>query len=177
MDPPWEEKGGGKVKRGADRHYPVLNKFQILQVIAEEPRFRPNLDSCSLWMWATRNYRPDAEWLIKQLGARYVTDWAWVKGWRLPNGLVRLQRAGLGQRSRSMHEHLLYARWGSVPVPESEDRAGSLIIQPAVGHSRKPDEAYRIMERHDPPGKRLEMFARDRRKSWASHGNELEKDP
>ena len=30
MDPPWEEKGGGKSKRGADRHYPVLEKHEIV---------------------------------------------------------------------------------------------------------------------------------------------------
>lgn len=32
MDPPWAEQGGGKIKRGADRHYPRqrLNKFFII---------------------------------------------------------------------------------------------------------------------------------------------------
>lgn len=175
MDPPWEESGGGKIKRGADRHYPVLNKFQILQVIAEEPRFRPNLDSCSLWLWTTRNFREDAHWLINQLGATYVTDWCWVKGHLFRNNTIFLGRAGLGQRSRSRHEHLLYARWGSVPVPEPKDRSDSLIIAPAREHSRKPDEAYRVIEKHDPPGRRLELFARGRRKGWASHGNELKR--
>ena len=24
IDPPWEEKGGGKIKRGADRHYKLM---------------------------------------------------------------------------------------------------------------------------------------------------------
>ena len=24
MDPPWAEQGGGKIKRGADRHYPLM---------------------------------------------------------------------------------------------------------------------------------------------------------
>ena len=25
LDPPWEEKGGGKIKRGADRHYNLMS--------------------------------------------------------------------------------------------------------------------------------------------------------
>ena len=24
-DPPWKESGGGKIKRGADRHYPLMS--------------------------------------------------------------------------------------------------------------------------------------------------------
>ena len=26
-DPPWWESGGGKIKRGADRHYPLIELF------------------------------------------------------------------------------------------------------------------------------------------------------
>ena len=26
MDPPWMESGGGKIKRGADRHYPLIGR-------------------------------------------------------------------------------------------------------------------------------------------------------
>lgn len=36
MDPPWNERGGGKIKRGADRHYPVMKKEAILDVIRNE---------------------------------------------------------------------------------------------------------------------------------------------
>lgn len=29
-DPPWPERGGGKIKRGADRHYPLMDLTDIL---------------------------------------------------------------------------------------------------------------------------------------------------
>ncbi len=28
-DPPWMEKGGGRIKRGADRHYPLMRLDDI----------------------------------------------------------------------------------------------------------------------------------------------------
>ena len=28
-DPPWHEKGGGKIKRGADRHYPLMRTEDV----------------------------------------------------------------------------------------------------------------------------------------------------
>jgi hypothetical protein len=31
-DPPWPEYGGGKIKRGADRHYPLMPIAAILQL-------------------------------------------------------------------------------------------------------------------------------------------------
>lgn len=29
-DPPWMERGGGKIKRGADRHYPLMKTKDIM---------------------------------------------------------------------------------------------------------------------------------------------------
>ena len=28
-DPPWMERGGGKIKRGADKHYPLMSTKDI----------------------------------------------------------------------------------------------------------------------------------------------------
>ena len=33
IDPPWLERGGGKIKRGADRHYALLKTRDMPQVI------------------------------------------------------------------------------------------------------------------------------------------------
>lgn len=32
LDPPWMEKGGGKIKRGADRHYNLMTIDEIKQL-------------------------------------------------------------------------------------------------------------------------------------------------
>jgi len=34
-DPPWNQTGGGKIKRGADRHYPLLKESEILKVMKD----------------------------------------------------------------------------------------------------------------------------------------------
>ena len=54
MDPPWNERGCGKVKRGADRHYPLLKTREIAAVIRESGKWQP-AEHAHLWMWATNN--------------------------------------------------------------------------------------------------------------------------
>jgi len=42
LDPPWPERGGGKIKRGADRHYDVITKrHDTLSVIHGCPHWPP----------------------------------------------------------------------------------------------------------------------------------------
>lgn len=40
-DPPWPEYGGGKIKRGADRHYPLMKVNNIIALgntVGREPQ-------------------------------------------------------------------------------------------------------------------------------------------
>ena len=34
-DPPWFQQGGGKSKRGADKHYPLLKEGQIKKLMSD----------------------------------------------------------------------------------------------------------------------------------------------
>ena len=55
MDPPWMETGGGKIKRGADKHYPVVPTRTLPDVIRQSGMFTPDVEEgCSLWMWPPR---------------------------------------------------------------------------------------------------------------------------
>lgn len=177
MDPPWMERGGGKIKRGADRHYPLVKTKDLPALIRGSGMFTPDVEQgCSLWMWATANFLPDAMWLMGELGAEYVTNAVWVKE----------GPPGLGQRMRMMHEHLLYGRFGTVPVPSPANRLPSVIIAPRGRHSAKPEEAFALIERHDQrydadgrPAQfqyRLEMFCRTPRPGWDAWGNEVNRD-
>lgn len=172
LDPPWPERGGGKSVRGAQRHYPLVAVRDMPSLIRKSTAWRP-ADACSVWMWATVNHLDDALWLMRMLGARYITNVVWVKGERDNNG-VRLQHGGLGQRFRIGHEHLLYGRIGNVPKPPPESRLPSVLVAPRRRHSQKPEESFRLIETHDPPGLRMEMFARTPREGWHSWGNEIE---
>jgi N6-adenosine-specific RNA methylase IME4 len=175
IDPPWPERGGGRIKRGADRHYPLLPVWKIPEVIFDSGLFNPAKNS-HLYLWATNNFLPHAIALIPELGFRYVTCITWLK----PG------RPGLGQYFRGATEQLLFAvrgdglglrkSWTSklfstrLEADWPRDETGKII------HSAKPVESYWLIERTSPPP-RLEMFARRERRGWTAWGNGVEGTP
>lgn len=152
MDPPWAERGGGKIKRGADRHYPLVATRELPHVIMGADVWRP-ADSALLWCWATEAFLGDALWLIGKLGFRKVSGFVWVKfveRGTLDDGsplFTPPARLGLGQWTRCEHEHLLLARRGDLVVPPPKFRSRSVIAAPRGAHSEKPEAAWRIIER------------------------------
>lgn len=71
IDPPWPERGSGKIKRGADRHYDTLPVSEMPRVILASA-WNPMPDA-HLYMWATNTHLMKAGWLIETLGFRYIT--------------------------------------------------------------------------------------------------------
>jgi N6-adenosine-specific RNA methylase IME4 len=178
MDPPWLERGAGKIKRGADRHYPLMPVDQIHRVIMNSGCWRPAPDS-HLWMWVTDNFLEDGLWLIKQLGHRYIRTFPWVKvrdDAAELDGLTREDdeqlQLGLGQYARGAHELLLFAVKGHLPVPPPERRPKSVILAKRGRHSAKPEKSYRVIEAIS-PGPRVEFFCRTPRPGWTAWGNEI----
>lgn len=179
LDPPWPERGGGKVKRGADRHYDVIKKKEdILRVVLQSGAWDP-APNAHMYMWATNNYLPWAMWLMPSLGFTYKTNFPWVKPGRM----------GIGQYARGCHELLLFGVRGSGYAarqyqPDSDKytwaRTDALVgvlrpKDPSTGkiiHSAKPPETYDLVEHLSQPPY-LEMFARSTRSGWASWGNEV----
>jgi N6-adenosine-specific RNA methylase IME4 len=190
MDPPWNERGAGKSKRGADRHYPLMKSHEITQTILSAPCWQPDDEGCHLWMWVTDNFLIDGLEMMKALGFRYIRTACWTKLAR-PRGDVLLdildpsqdfeamQRAllaefrrvqiGLGQYMRGSHELCLFGVRGRLKADEARSSA---ILEPRTVHSRKPDGFYGLVERVS-PGPRLEMFAREQRPGWTVWGNEV----
>jgi N6-adenosine-specific RNA methylase IME4 len=82
-DPPWPERGGGKIKRGADRHYPLM---RIEDIAALPVTDLADPEGCHLYLWTTNNYLPAGLEVIKSWGFRYITTITWTK-----------DRMGLGQ--------------------------------------------------------------------------------
>lgn len=161
LDPPWNETGGGRIKRGADRHYPLVKTVDMPGLILGSGCFLPD-DDCHMYMWATANHLPDALWLISALGFTYKTNVVWTK-----NG-----RKGLGQYFRMQHEHLLFAvRGKGYRVRTDLRNIGSWIHAERGKHSQKPKASIEMIEARSMEP-RLEMFARDLRDGWASWGNE-----
>ncbi len=163
IDPPWPENGGGKIKRGADRHYKTMKVRHIAPVILGCHLFRP-APASHLYMWATNNYLPDALTVVKDIGFRYVTTITWAK-----------DRAGLGQYFRGQTEQLIFAVRGRGYDTKTERKDLTTLIQAPRGrHSRKPDKAFELVEARS-VGPYLEMFGRgEPRKGWTIWGDEAE---
>jgi len=70
-DPPWSETGGGKIRRGADRHYPLMKTSEIIAMspfvkgLAEE--------NCHLYLWVTNNFIQDGFKVMERWGFTYKT--------------------------------------------------------------------------------------------------------
>lgn len=164
-DPPWPEHGGGKIKRGADRHYPLMT---VAAICALGPAVRDLADpaGCHLYLWVTNNYLRAGFDVLDAWGFEYITLITWEK-----------DRVGLGQYFRGITEHVMFARRGK-PLPykviDGKRAQGLTVIKrPRGKHSAKPESFRRMAERvsYEP---RLEMFCRTPRPGWHCHGLEIE---
>lgn len=163
-DPPWPESGGGKIKRGADRHYRLMKHPEILKLMHSVLDGKLD-ESCHLWLWATDNHLLEAVYVMQGLGFRLVRTMVWVK---MREGKLQI---GLGQYMRGSHESCLFGVRGPTLKTPTAQRQPSVVLAARRLHSQKPDEAYRAIELTS-PGPRLEMFARYSRDGWDQWGNE-----
>jgi len=162
IDPPWNERGAGEIKRGADRHYGLMKTDEIIDVIKDDSPFDPDPEGCHLYLWVTNNYLKDGLRVVAELGFRYITNIAWVK-----------DRIGIGQYFRGLHELCLFAVYRETDPLDTLNNSTPTVIEIAkTEHSQKPDEFRRLVEKCSPPP-RLELFARDNIQDWDSWGDEL----
>ena len=162
MEPPWNERGGGKIVRGAQRHYPLLKTREMPRVIYQSGVWRP-AENAHLYMWATNQFLDDALWLIKALGFKYKTNVVWVK----QGGF------GLGQYFRGSHEILLFATRGKGYEVRTQARSiPSVVTAERKRHSEKPEQFYDLIESRS-QGPYVELFCRRPREGWTVWGNEV----
>jgi len=94
-DPPGNEQGAGKIKRGADRHYQLMRTEDIknlpVQDIAD--------DECWLYLWVTNNFLKDGLDVMEHWGFKYITNLVWAKN-----------TIGLGFYFRGQHEICLFGK-------------------------------------------------------------------
>ena len=164
IDPPWNERGGGHIKRGADRHYPLMKTPDIIKTIYRCEYWDKIEDNAHMYMWVTNNFLQDGLFVMKALGFRYVTNFVWVK-----------DKIGLGQYFRGQHEICLFGTRGTKPTaPRPESRSvPSILKAPKTKHSSKPETSYDLIEQRS-KGNYLEIFARNERgDQWVCWGNEV----
>lgn len=167
-DPPWNEVGGGKIKRGADKHYPLMKTKDII-IVMQGVLINQIDKNAHLYLWATNNHLPDALEVISALDFRYITCITWFKEGRY----------GLGQYFRGKTEHCLFAVKGTLPYkvhPETGKRIQGVtgFMAPRQEHSVKPIQMREMIEKVS-YGPYLELFARGKLpENWDGWGLEYE---
>jgi len=154
-DPAWSYDNSG-YRLSAQSHYPTMTTEQICALDVASLC----TDSSILFLWATNPLLPEALQVMGAWGFRYATNIAWIK-----KGIQ-----GIGWYLKSCHELLLIGVRQNTPHPR--ERFDSFFeTTRGLGHSKKPDKAYEIIESMYPCNK-IELFARSRRDGWDSWGNE-----
>jgi N6-adenosine-specific RNA methylase IME4 len=166
-DPPWQERGSGKVKRGADRHYPLMDTNAIVYLMQQTLTWSVE-ESAHMYLWVTNTFLPDGLEVMQRIGFRYVTNVVWSKG-----------HFGIGRYFRGQHELCLFGvRGRGFDVITASKSLTSVIHgdhrRDSRGqrvHSGKPKEFYELVEARS-KGPYLEMFARSERPGWDAWGNQ-----
>lgn len=163
-DPPWHEAGGGKIKRGADRHYPLMKTKDIMAL----PISNIATQNAHLYLWVTNNFLPDGLKVMDAWGFKYKTMITWVK-----------DRVGLGQYFRGQTEHCLFGVRGMLPykIVDGKRQQGATVFHaPRQKHSEKPHIMREIIEKvSDRSGyNKIELFARNKAKGWDTIGFDID---
>ena len=157
LDPPWCECGGGKIKRGADRHYSLMTTAEIFsyckKIVVPQLAF-----DCHLYLWVTNNFLEEGIRLLNEMGFRYITTLVWVK-----------DKFGLGQYFRGQHELVLFGVRGD--FYSGSRKESTLIKGLRRKHSEKPHHLYTKIEAVSKPP-RLEVFGRHGREGWDVMGDQ-----
>jgi N6-adenosine-specific RNA methylase IME4 len=158
-DPPWryEHPLFSSCWSDIEDHYPTMTLSEICAL----PVRALAAEHALLFLWVPTPKLAEAIKVIEAWDFDYRTGLVWVK-----------DRIGMGSYVRQKHEHLLIARRGEIPMPLPEGRPVSVIEAPRREHSRKPDEAYALIEAMYPQLPKIELFARRVRPGWACWGNE-----
>lgn len=162
MDPPWQYDNSG-LGGSADSHYHTMTVDEMLAKLRELDFASRVAPDCVLFLWATNPLLPDALRLIDALGFEYKTNLAWVKN--------KPTYGKLGFYVYGQHELLLIATQGSI-LPKGEKPA-SVIYADVRDHSRKPEEAYKIIDQMYPNARKCELFGRKKPEGWEVWGDQV----
>ena len=156
IDPPWEyAKRADDPSHRASLPYPSMSIEDIKKL---DVGGRAHEEGCVLWLWITNSHIPHAWEILEAWGFTYKTMLTWVK-----------DRMGTGDWLRGQTEHCLMAIRGKPTILLTNQT--TVLNGPLREHSQKPEQFYAMVEKLC-PGSKLEMFSRQKREGWESHGNE-----
>jgi N6-adenosine-specific RNA methylase IME4 len=154
-DPPWPY-GNQATRASTDNHYPTMT----LADIAALPVSQLTTEQAHLHLWTTNGFLFESKAIIEAWGFEYKSCLVWIK-----------PQMGIGNYWRVSHEFLLLGVKGALTFSEHNEM--SWLQHDRVGHSRKPEQVRRIIERVS-PGPYLELFGRRTADNWTVWGNQIE---
>jgi N6-adenosine-specific RNA methylase IME4 len=156
VDPPWHYDRADDPSHRSGCPYPTLTTAQICAMPVADLAAEDSI----LWLWTTNANMRNAFVVLDAWGFQERSILTWVK----PSIKV-------GHWLRGQTEHCVMAVRGQPIVTLSNQSTVLHAAAPEHRHSRKPDEFYQLVESLC-PGSKLELFCRQPRPGWASHGDE-----
>lgn len=168
-DPPWQfQNRTGKMAPEHKR----LNRYGTMKL--DEIKALPVAQVCEstahCYLWVPNALLPEGLEVLKAWGFEYKSNLVWHKIRKDggPDG------RGVGFYFRNVTELILFGvRGKNARTLAPGRRQVNFIATQKREHSRKPDEAYGLIEACS-PGPFLEMFARGSREGWATWGNQAD---
>lgn len=164
-NPPWMYNKHNRIVssknnlKDAKPEYP--NKRIPLEEIITFPVQKITEDNCILFLWANTPMLPEALTVVNAWGFVYKTLITWEK----------INDGCMGYWFKTCTEHLLVAVKGNVKAFGSPIR--NCFHEQQTHPGKKPDCFYHLIEKVT-NGKKIELFARWRRKGWDAWGTDLE---
>jgi N6-adenosine-specific RNA methylase IME4/predicted transcriptional regulator len=158
-DPPWSYGNTQPDYHTEQRdHYPVMELADICALEVSEWVE----DDAVLFLWTTSPILQDAFKVIRAWGFEYKSSFVWDK-----------VKHNMGHYNSVRHEFLLVCTRGSCQ-PDAKRLFDSVYTEERTEHSVKPAHFRVMIEAIYTSGRRLEMFARSKRKGWDRYGHEAE---
>lgn len=160
-DPPWDIGSMvlDKWESPLEDKYPTMTEKELMAL--DIPSL--SADDCACFMWTTLSTLQEALRLLEHWGFKYHITLTWDKGggWSA-NGFHR----------RS--ELVLFGYKGKLSsvIKQEGEYIPTIFSEPKSEHSAKPQVMYEYLENRT-RGKKIELFARNKREGWDVWGNEV----
>jgi N6-adenosine-specific RNA methylase IME4 len=168
IDPPW--RFANRTGKVAPEHRRLHRyKTMTFEEIAALPVRRLAKERSHLYMWCPNALLFEGLKIMQAWGFTYKTNIVWYKVRKDggPDG------RGVGFYFRNVTELLLFGVRGQLRTLGPGRSQVNIMRSRKEEHSRKPQEAYRIIEQCSPTPF-LELFARERRENWTQWGDEVD---
>jgi len=169
-DPPWPYSSREGTKAGG--RFKITDSYSVLSVRDIASLDVPSItaDNAICAMWVTDAFLEYGLLVMKAWGFTYKT----VAFWWHKKHISGKTATNMGEYTLKCGELVILGTKGK-PKQLIKNRCQRQLIEALRrGHSQKPVEALNRLMRMAPGGDRLEMFSRDKRKSWDVFGNQVE---